>query len=290
MSIPKQEDTFKLKELCWAKIKGYPWWPGIIRNIYNLNGEEFYFVAYLCENNGSVLNRNAIKKWESNYELFREGKTNSKNGKGSTINNDFKSALAVAILYCEGKINDVDHDKFLNKYQTNKDRHNIANIESFFNNIIQEKLEKEKEKEKNKKEELINKNTNKEIKNKTKNKSNKKKLIGKKRNLSKAKPPEKQEKKSVIKDNEINMTQKELNKIDDLISNITYNIDEIMIKSEKYQKFFSKECKEKNICIHDNKSIKTKIELIKYLQIMNDILNVPINLNKMILNINSKNS
>ena len=25
-----------------------------------------------------------------------------------TINNDFKSALAVAILYCEGKINDDD--------------------------------------------------------------------------------------------------------------------------------------------------------------------------------------
>ena len=24
-------DEFKIKELCWAKIKGFPWWPAIIR-------------------------------------------------------------------------------------------------------------------------------------------------------------------------------------------------------------------------------------------------------------------
>jgi hypothetical protein len=25
--------TFKPRELVWAKIHGYPWWPGIINNI-----------------------------------------------------------------------------------------------------------------------------------------------------------------------------------------------------------------------------------------------------------------
>lgn len=25
----------KEKDIVWAKIKGYPWWPGIIRNISN---------------------------------------------------------------------------------------------------------------------------------------------------------------------------------------------------------------------------------------------------------------
>ena len=28
-----KSDEFKIKELCWAKIKGFPWWPALIREI-----------------------------------------------------------------------------------------------------------------------------------------------------------------------------------------------------------------------------------------------------------------
>lgn len=31
------EYELKMNELVWAKIKGYPWWPGVVRNqLYNI--------------------------------------------------------------------------------------------------------------------------------------------------------------------------------------------------------------------------------------------------------------
>lgn len=39
--------------------------------------------------------------------------------------------------------------------------------------------------------------------------------------------------------------------------------------------------------MHDNKAINTKLELIKYLQTMIEVLNPPINLNNMIQSINN---
>jgi len=26
------EETFELGEVVWVKLKGYPWWPGMVRN------------------------------------------------------------------------------------------------------------------------------------------------------------------------------------------------------------------------------------------------------------------
>ena len=76
------------------------------------------------------------------------------------------------------------------------------------------------------------------------------------------------------------MSKKDLNKTDDLVKNLTNNLDEIVIKTEKYQKYFEKECKDKNISYFDDKNVKTKIELVKYIQIMNDVFDTPIKLEK----------
>ena len=59
---------------------------------------------------------------------------------------------------------------------------------------------------------------------------------------------------------------------------------EIIAKTEKYQKFFEKECKDKNISYLDDKNIKTKIELVKYIQIMNETFNEPIMIQKSLAN------
>ena len=82
------------------------------------------------------------------------------------------------------------------------------------------------------------------------------------------------------KDEELEMSKKDLNKADDLIKNISKNLDEIIIKTEKYQKFFEKECKDKNISYLDDKNNKTKIELVKYIQIINDVFDAPIKVEK----------
>ena len=122
-------------------------------------------------------------------------------------------------------------------------------------------------------------------------KSAKKKFIGRKRKENKVieiiddeNKSENVKESNEIKGVEIEMSKKDLNKTDDLVKNLTNNLDEIVIKTEKYQKYFEKECKEKNISSLNDKNIKTKIELVNYIQIMNDVLNIPISLEKIIPN------
>ena len=287
MTDIQEDNEFTINELCWAKLKGYPWWPAIIKDIIlSKNKKKCYIVGYFCEKRGSSLSEINIKKWKQNYEIFKDGK-----GKGKQKNsgNDFISSLTVAKMYDEGKIDINDHESFVNKYQNNKDRHSLKNIKDFFNEIIKKKKENQENKENKENKENIKKEeendenvliaNTKEVGN-----NSDKKLLRKKRNISKNK--------EIIeikdeKDNEFNIKQKDLNKIDDLVNNIAYNVDEILIKSEKYQKFFDKECKERNISMQDNKAINTKLELVKYLQTMVEVLTIPINLNNMIQNINN---
>lgn len=296
MTDIQEGNEFTINELCWAKLKGYPWWPAIIKDvILSKNKKKSYIVGYFCEKCGSSLSETNIKKWEQNYEIFKDGKGKGK-GKQKNSGNDFICSLTVAKMYEEGKIDINDHESFLNKYQNNKDRHSLKNINSFFSELIKKKQENKENNEN--KENKKNKENKENLKNEEKendenilktneiiddNNSNKK-LLRKKRNISKNK--------EIIeikdeKDNEFNIKQKDLNKIDDLVNIIAYNVDEILIKSEKYQKFFEKECKERNISMHDNKAINMKLELIKYLQTMVEVLDVPINLNNMIQNMNN---
>mgnify|MGYP002626075637 FL=1 len=286
--MSKNED-FKKYELCWAKIKGFPWWPALIREIKFLNNEKYYNIGYICESKGSDLAGSNIKKWKENYDLFKQGWTLPKDKK-SLKQNDFDCSLAMADKLSEGKITPEEHDKFIMKYKTKKERHSLYNIHEFIKELEAEKNNKEKK-------EIKNSDENKE----NKKNSEKKKFIGRKRkekvieisddeNKSENVKEAKESKESKeLKDVEIEMSKKDLNKTDNLVKNITNNLDEIIIKTEKYQKFFEKECKDKNISYLDDKNIKTKIELVKYIQIMNDVFDTPIKLEKT-LDINNDNN
>ena len=130
MTDIQEDNEFTINELCWAKLKGYPWWPAIIKDIIlSKNKKKCYIVGYFCEKRGSSLSEINIKKWKQNYEIFKDGK-----GKGKQKNsgNDFISSLTVAKMYDEGKIDINDHESFVNKYQNNKDRHSLKNIKDFF--------------------------------------------------------------------------------------------------------------------------------------------------------------
>ena len=94
----------------------------------------------------------------------------------------------------------------------------------------------------------------------------------------------KEKKEEKDEEEKFEMNTKDLNKTDNLVKNITNNLDEIIAKTEKYQKFFEKECKDKNISYLDDKNIKTKIELVKYIQIMNETFNEPIMIQKSLAN------
>ena len=270
-------DEFKIKELCWAKIKGFPWWPAIIREIKYSNNKKYYNIGYICESKGSDLDGSSLKKWQENYELFKQGWTSPKD-KRSLKQNDFDCSLAMADKLAEGKLTPEEHDKYLSKYKTKKERNSLYNIHEFLKEIESKKENKENQK--------------KEAENEIKEKPEKKKLLGRKRkekvieivddenkseNIQEIKEIEEIKEK---KDEELEMTKKDLNKTEDLVKNISKNLDEIIIKTEKYQKFFEKECKDKNISYLDDKNNKTKIELVKYIQIINDVFDAPIKIEK----------
>ena len=271
-----QKEEFKIKELCWAKIKGFPWWPALIREIKYSNNEKYYNIGYICESKGSDLDTSKLKKWKENYESFKHGWTLPKDKK-SLKQNDFECSLAMADKLFSRIITPEEHDKFIMKYKTKKERHSLYNIHEFLKEMEKEREEKTKEKN----EKIIN-DENKE----NKNNSDKKKFIGRKRKekiieiIDDENKSENVKEEKEIKNEESEMNKKDLNKTDSLVKNITSNLDEIIIKTEKYQKFFEKECKDKNISYLDDKNIKTKIELVKYIQIMNDVFDTPIKIEK----------
>ena len=274
-----KKEEFKIKELCWAKIKGFPWWPALIREIKYSNNEKYYNIGYICESKGSDLDGSKIKKWKENYESFKQGWTLPKDKK-SLKQNDFECSLAMADKLYAKQITPEEHDKFILKYKTKKERHSLYNIHEFLTETEKEKEEIMKEK----KEKIID-DENKENKG-NKNNSEKKKFVGRKRKekvieiIDDENKSENVKETKEIKNEDFEMSKKDLNKTDDLVKNITNNLDEIIIKTEKYQKFFEKECKDKNISFLDDKNIKTKIELVKYIQIVNDVFDAPIKMEK----------
>ena len=261
-----KKEEFKIKELCWAKIKGFPWWPALIREIKYSNNEKYYNIGYICESKGSDLDGSKIKKWKENYESFKQGWTLPKDKK-SLKQNDFECSLAMADKLFAKQISPEDHDEFILKYKTKKERHSLYNINEFLTEIEKEKRINDENKE-------------------NQNNSEKKKLLGRKRKEKVIEIVDDENKSENVKETKENknedfeMSKKDLNKTDALVKNITSNLDEIIIKTEKYQKFFEKECKDKNISFLDDKNIKTKIELVKYIQIVNDVFDTPIKMEK----------
>ena len=261
-----KKEEFKIKELCWAKIKGFPWWPALIREIKYSNNEKYYNIGYICESKGSDLDSSKIKKWKENYESFKQGWTLPKDKK-SLKQNDFECSLAMADKLFSKQISPEDHDEFILKYKTKKERHSLYNINEFLTEIEKEKKINDENKE-------------------NQNNSEKKKLLGRKRKEKVIEIVDDENKSENVKETKENknedfeMSKKDLNKTDALVKNITSNLDEIIIKTEKYQKFFEKECKDKNISYLDDKNIKTKIELVKYIQIMNDVYDTPIKIER----------
>ena len=67
----------KEKDIVWAKIKGYPWWPGTIRHIFycqsqnNYKGiykRKKYIIDFIGNKSHGEVNKNDIKLFKPNYE------------------------------------------------------------------------------------------------------------------------------------------------------------------------------------------------------------------------------
>lgn len=42
-------ENFQIDEIVWAKVRGYPWWPGIIVSI-NKDIKELYTINFIGDN------------------------------------------------------------------------------------------------------------------------------------------------------------------------------------------------------------------------------------------------
>ena len=58
-------ENFNVGEVVWAKIRGYPWWPGYIRGIEDDNKEKKFVVQFIGDNTFRIFLR-------SNWENLRK--------------------------------------------------------------------------------------------------------------------------------------------------------------------------------------------------------------------------
>ena len=80
----KEDNTeYKEKDIVWAKVKGYPWWPSIITHISFKNNqtngenikEKIYSIEFIGEKNNAKVSKEKIESFNKNYEQH----TNTKN-------------------------------------------------------------------------------------------------------------------------------------------------------------------------------------------------------------------
>ena len=72
------------KEIVWAKIKGFPWWPAIIKNvsyqfrenhIKGLYKERIYEIDFIGSKSHAIVSKNSIQSFMKNYEGHCETKS-----------------------------------------------------------------------------------------------------------------------------------------------------------------------------------------------------------------------
>ena len=142
--LKEKEIDFYEKELCWAKLKGYPWWPAMINNkIYSKKNSLIYEVDYLGEKEKSFLSKKYIKKWKENYPKYKtcfesKGKVEKK------TKTSFDCALKIGDLIYEGKINIKEHFNMLEHFQNIKKKRNKESIIKYFKDLSDAKEEANK--------------------------------------------------------------------------------------------------------------------------------------------------
>lgn len=81
------EKKFKKGEVVWAKVRGFPWWPGVVRNMTIRSGkvqenEDFeketkVLVNFIGDNSHSELPLNKVEKFDSKFDEFSKAKQRS---------------------------------------------------------------------------------------------------------------------------------------------------------------------------------------------------------------------
>ena len=89
-----QQGKFLVPEVVWAKIRGYPWWPGLLSNVKQDKGGVLFKVDFFGDTTHAMLPLDKIAKFEEHYT------TNEAMGRGSKR---LAKAVEMAEKYLEDK-------------------------------------------------------------------------------------------------------------------------------------------------------------------------------------------
>lgn len=105
------ENNFQKGEVVWAKVRGYSWWPGIIKKITlksdtleikeNKNKKELkYFVKFIGDNSHSILTKDKLQNFQEKFSVY------SKSKKRQLIN-----SIKLAKKFLSGEVSLIDLNK-----------------------------------------------------------------------------------------------------------------------------------------------------------------------------------
>jgi hypothetical protein len=168
-------ENFNVGEVVWAKIRGYPWWPGYIRGIEDDNKEKKFVVQFIGDNTFSNIPKKQLGKFEKEYEIH-----------SNTKKKDLKESIKIALdMYKNKKGIDFlekSNNLLKRKFRKENDDDNNSENSSSVNNSSSEKNNfdgKNKNNNNNNNEKINNNNVNYSNKRKKKDEKNGNEILNK---------------------------------------------------------------------------------------------------------------
>ena len=145
----KDNIEYKEKDIVWAKVKGYPWWPSIINNIsHNIqtigenNNEKMYTIELIGEKNITKVSKEKIEPFNKNYEEHINTKNISLLKSIELANDIYDKKPNSEILY----LKENTQDKKNKKEKNNQNNSNLSSKKSHESSEVHSDREKESEK------------------------------------------------------------------------------------------------------------------------------------------------
>ena len=135
-------ENFAVGEIIWAKIRGHPWWPGLVKlnPKYQITGvdddskEKKYLINFIGDNSHATLPKPKLAKFMSNYKTYSQ--TKKKN-----LLDSIKKAKEMfdnkSLIH-----DDIKNEK--NNNNINNSNNNISKMNSSSNNILKKPKQKGK--------------------------------------------------------------------------------------------------------------------------------------------------
>ena len=113
---------FKVGDIVWAKIDGYPWWPSYVEKKLP---EEKYTVLFLGEKSFQTVKKDKIKDWSDNYKACVDKVRNVKKTQKFFVSVELGLNLKAGVISYE------QHNEFLSNCLKKKNEYSIEGVKQF---------------------------------------------------------------------------------------------------------------------------------------------------------------